>query len=214
MLKQDLILIGGGGHCRAVIDVVEAQDLYRIAGILDATDKAGTEICGYQVLGSDAEIPSLVSRGCTFLVTVGQVKHVTARERIFGTLASAKANIATVISPTAVKSRSASIGAGSVIMHHAIVNAGATIGMNSIINTAAIIEHDASVGNHTHISTAAVVNGGCHVGSRCFIGSNSVLFHNVTVADNCMVGAGSIVTRSIFDAGSTYFGSPARKIKR
>ena len=42
---KELILIGGGGHCKSVIDVIEASNTHRILGILDEkTDKAKNDI--------------------------------------------------------------------------------------------------------------------------------------------------------------------------
>jgi len=32
---EDIILIGGGGHCRSVIDVIESENKFLIRGIVD-----------------------------------------------------------------------------------------------------------------------------------------------------------------------------------
>ena len=34
-MKQRIVLIGGGGHCKSCIDVIEQQGVYQIAGIVD-----------------------------------------------------------------------------------------------------------------------------------------------------------------------------------
>ena len=36
---NNIILIGGGGHCVSCIDVIEAGKKYKIMGILDNKDK-------------------------------------------------------------------------------------------------------------------------------------------------------------------------------
>ena len=33
--KPEILLIGGGGHCHSVIDVIEQEGKYKIAGIID-----------------------------------------------------------------------------------------------------------------------------------------------------------------------------------
>ena len=38
-MKEKLVLIGGGGHCRACIDVIERENKYQIAGIVDIKEK-------------------------------------------------------------------------------------------------------------------------------------------------------------------------------
>ena len=35
MLKQDIIIIGGGGHAKACIDIIESTGLYNILGYVD-----------------------------------------------------------------------------------------------------------------------------------------------------------------------------------
>ena len=32
---KEIILIGGGGHCKSVIDVIEQENRFTIAGIID-----------------------------------------------------------------------------------------------------------------------------------------------------------------------------------
>lgn len=41
MKQPEIILIGGGGHCKACIDVIETERKYRIAGIIDIPEKKG-----------------------------------------------------------------------------------------------------------------------------------------------------------------------------
>ena len=56
MAKEDIILVGGGGHCQSVIDVIETTKQYRIAGIIDSVDLVGKNILSYPVIGSDIDI--------------------------------------------------------------------------------------------------------------------------------------------------------------
>ena len=56
--KEDLILIGGGGHCKSCIDVIELEDKYRIAGIVDLPEKLGQFLMGYSYLAVDDDLLS------------------------------------------------------------------------------------------------------------------------------------------------------------
>lgn len=211
MKKQSLILVGGGGHCRSCIDVIEQQGEFIIRGILDQKEEAGKKVFNYKILGDDELINDLVAKGYLFLITVGQLKSASTRLKLFQKLKKAGAMLATVISPKAHVSSYAKVGEGTIILHGAIVNAGVIIGNNSIINSLSLIEHDANVGNHVHISTGSLVNGSCIIGDESFIGSGSIIGNNISIANNVVVGAGSLVLKSINCAG-TYFGSPMRKI--
>jgi sugar O-acyltransferase (sialic acid O-acetyltransferase NeuD family) len=213
MNKIPLILIGGGGHCMACIDVIEQEDKYVIEGILDRVEMIGKKILGYPVIGTDGMIPDLVQRDFYFLITVGQIKSAGVRKRIFEDLIQYQAKIATIISPRSYLSKHSFVGEGSVIMHGAVVNAGARIGLNAIINSNALIEHEARIGNHVHISTAAVVNGSVSIENEVFIGSHSVLCNNIEIVGEVVIGAGANVTKSISTPG-TYTGNPCKLISQ
>lgn len=206
-MKRPLILIGGGGHCKSVIEVAESAG-YEIKGILDMPDEVGKEVLpGHKVIGTDDEIPQYVEE-CDFIITVGFIKNPALRIKLYNKVKAAGGRLATIIASTAHVSKYAELGEGTVIMHHALVNAGAKIGDNCIINTFVNIEHDAEVGNQCHISTGTMVNGECKIGENCFIGSQSVCANCIEIATDIIVGAGSVVRKSIRVKG-IYAGNPA-----
>lgn len=206
-MKRPLILIGGGGHCKSVIEVAESAG-YEIKGILDMPDEVGKEVVpGHKVIGTDDEIPQYVEE-CDFIITVGFIKNPALRIKLYNKVKAAGGRLATIIASTAHVSKYAELGEGTVIMHQAFVNAGAKIGDNCIINTFVNIEHDAEVGNQCHISTGTMVNGECKIGENCFIGSQSVCANCIEIASDIIVGAGSVVRKSIRVKG-IYAGNPA-----
>jgi sugar O-acyltransferase (sialic acid O-acetyltransferase NeuD family) len=207
MEQKNLILVGGGGHCKSVIEVAESVG-YEIKGILDMPDEVGKEVLpGHKVIGTDDEIPQYVEE-CDFIITVGFIKNPALRIKLYNKVKAAGGRLATIIASTAHVSKYAELGEGTVIMHHAFVNAGAKIGDNCIINTFVNIEHDAEVGNQCHISTGTMVNGECKIGENCFIGSQSVCANCIEIASDIIVGAGSVVRKSIRVKG-IYAGNPA-----
>lgn len=210
-MSKPLILIGGGGHAKSCIDVIEEEGAYTVAGIIDVAEKLHSKILNYEVTGTDDDIPALVKKGYHFLVTIGQIKSVKLRLNTWQLLQSLHANMATVISPFAHVSKYATVKEGSIIMHHAIINAGAMVGNNCIINTKAVIEHDAVVGNNCHISTGVLINGDAKIGSEVFIGSGAIISHGVSIADDVRIGAGTLIHKSIKEPG-TYVGVPFTKI--
>jgi hypothetical protein len=46
-MKEKIILIGGGGHCSACVDVIEQEGRFTIAGIVDVPEKKQHYILGY-----------------------------------------------------------------------------------------------------------------------------------------------------------------------
>ncbi len=191
--KEEIILIGGGGHCSSVIDVIEQQDIFKIAGIVDLKEKLGERNLGYSVIGCDDDLPELAKEYRNFILTIGQLRSAQRRIEIYGLLQALNVNLPVIVSPMAYISKHASIGKGSVIMHMAQINANAIIGNNCIINSKALIEHDAKIGNHCHISTGAIINGGTKIGESTFIGSGAVCREYIEVPTGSFIKANSLV---------------------
>lgn len=212
MQKESIVLIGGGGHCKSVIEVIQSNNQFVIAGILDVAEKVGQSICGVEIIGTDDDLLEISKRYFNFHVTVGQIKSSGLRAKLFQNVLNLNRALPPIIAKSAVVSRYANIGQGCAIMHQAMLNAEAQIGDNTIINTGALIEHETKIGRNTHISTHAVINGNCTVGDNCFIGSNTVVANKVHIGDNIIVAAGSAVFKSIHLPG-IYLGFPLRKIK-
>ena len=203
---KPLILVGGGGHCKSVIEVAESAGR-SILGVLDMPKEVGKSILSTKVIGTDDDIPTYVDIA-EFVITVGFIKDPVTRIKLYKLIKEARGKLATVIASTAYVSKYAVIGEGTVIMHHAFVNAGAIIGQNVILNTFANIEHDVVIGDQSHISTGAMINGDCVIGNNVFVGSQSVLANGITVAEDTIIGAGSLVRKSLNGKG-IYFGNPA-----
>ena len=211
-MNNKLLLIGGGGHCKSVIEVAESAG-YTILGILDRAEEVGKKVLTYEVIGVDDDIPRYVDKA-EFVITVGFIKNPALRIKLYNKVLEAGGKLATLVASTAHVSKYATLGVGTVVMHQAFVNAGAVIGNNVIINTFANIEHDAHIGNQCHISTGTMVNGDCVIGDNCFIGSQSVIANAISICPDVIVGAGSLVRKSISQAG-IYSGNPSiLKIKR
>jgi sugar O-acyltransferase (sialic acid O-acetyltransferase NeuD family) len=209
---KDIILIGGGGHCKAVIDVIEQENIFSIVGILDSKDKVGLSVLGYNIIGTDDDIDRLAKTHKNFAITIGQIQSSKTREKVYNKVIKANGKLPFIISPLAYVSKHAKINKGSVIMHHAVVNANSIVGTCAIINTKANIEHDVKVGDFCHISTGATLNGNAKINNGVFIGSNTVVNHNVEIAKNSIIGSNSTVNKSIATSG-TYVGCPIKKIK-
>ncbi|KUJ71615.1 acetyltransferase [Thiomicrospira sp. WB1] len=200
MSDTELLLIGGGGHARSVMDVIEQHPQFSVAGVVDA-DNSFKTVGAYPVLGEDADLPGLVKKWPDCLVTLGQVGTGAMRERLYENACGLGGRFPVLKSPLAYVSPLAALGKGTVVMHHALVNAGARVGRNVIINTKALVEHDAVIGDHTHVATGAIVNGEVRIGQRCLIGSGAVIKQGVRINDDVTIGAGARIVKDILTPG-------------
>lgn len=211
--KESIILIGGGGHCKACIDVIETENKFKITGILDLPEKLGQEILGHKIIGNDDDIPDFAKQGYNFLITVGHLGNPNLRIRLLNTVKENGGLLPIITSPLAHVSNHSIIEMASIIMHQAIINADVQIGENCIINNKALIEHDVVIEDNTHISTGAIINGNSLIGKNCLLGSGVVIKQSITICNNTIVGAGAVVIKDITENG-VYAGSPAKKINQ
>lgn len=194
---QDIILIGGGGHAKSVIDVIESESKFNIIGIIDKPENIGKNVLGYKIIGTDENLSKIFKYCKNAHISIGQIKTNEPRKRIFEILKNIGFNLPVIISPFAYVSKHAQIGEGSIIMHNALINSGASVGKNCIINTKALIEHDAKIGNHCHISTASVINGGVNIKDDVFFGSNATSKEYIKIGENCVVGGGIAIMSNL-----------------
>jgi sugar O-acyltransferase (sialic acid O-acetyltransferase NeuD family) len=199
-MKKEIILIGGGGHCMACIDVIEQAGNFRISGIVDVPEKLHQKILGYEIIATDEDLSRVVKEYPCFLITIGQIRSPQKRITLFNTLKELNACFPVIVSPHSYVSKHAHICEGTIVMHHALVNAGARVGANCIINSKALVEHDVEIGDHCHIATGAVVNGGVRIDGQTFIGSNAVIREYIQVGDNSVIGAGEKIITNISPA--------------
>ncbi len=194
MPEKKIILIGGGGHCRSCIDVIESSNIFKIAGIVEQPGKDKSKsILGYPVIGYDSKLASLKKQYDYALITIGQIGSSSLRQKIFSHLKKLGFVLPVIISRLAHVSKHAAIDEGTIIMHQVVVNAGAIVGKNCILNTGCLIEHDTQIDDHTHISTAAVLNGEAVVGSGSFVGSNAIIVQGVKLPEQYFFKAGSLI---------------------
>jgi sugar O-acyltransferase (sialic acid O-acetyltransferase NeuD family) len=190
-MKEKIVLIGGGGHCHSVIDVIEQENKYEIIGIVDIKENIGKKVFDYEIIGCDDDLETLFGNSKNALIAVGQIKSNTIRVKIYNRLKEIGFNLPTIISPLAYVSKYSQLGEGTIIMHHALVNANTKIGKNCIINTKALVEHDCIVEDNCHISTASIVNGGVVVKENTFFGSNATSKQGIEI--DGFVKAGSLI---------------------
>jgi sugar O-acyltransferase (sialic acid O-acetyltransferase NeuD family) len=189
-MKEKIVLIGGGGHCRSVIDVIELTNKYEIIGIVDTKENIGKKVLDYEVIACDDDLETIFQTCKNAVITVGQIKSNQIRVKLFEKLTKIGFNLPIIISPLAYVSKHSCIDEGTIVMHHALINVNVKIGKNCIINTKALIEHDCIIEDNCHISTASVLNGGVVVKENTFFGSNSVSKEYITIEG--FIKAGSL----------------------
>ncbi len=192
-----LVLIGGGGHCRSCVDVIESTKSYQVLGIVERISGKTNPTLSYPTIGTDADLVGLLRDCPTALITVGQIRTPELRKELYKLVQDSGGTLPVIVSPHAYVSGRAEVGAGTIVMHGATLNVGASVGMNCIINSQALVEHDVEIGPHSHISTGARVNGGVSIGEGTFLGSGAVVNQGITVGRNCIIASGAVIRSDV-----------------
>lgn len=204
-MSKKIVLIGGGGHCKSVIDTLLRNKEYNEIVITDFDIPTGTRIFGCEVVGNDDLLPELLQNGITdAFITVGSIKSTALRRKLYSMACEMGFNIVNVIDKSAVVSEYCKLGKGIFIGKNAVINSDAFIGDCAIINTGAIIEHECKVGDFTHVSVGAALCGNVTVGNDSMIGAGTTVIQGITIGNNTIIGAGSTVIKNVDDNSVRY----------
>ena len=202
LAAKKIVLIGGGGHCRSVLDTMIRTGQYPDIVITDQKTEAGMDIYGYPVAGGDELLPDLFRKGFTLAcITTGSVKSTAKRRELFQKAKQYGFEFPAVADPSAIVASSAHIGQGVFIGKRAVVNAGARLSDFAIINSGAVVEHGSHIGAFSHVSVCSVVCGGADIKEDVFLGAGSTVIHNITVGRNSLAGAGSTILADVPEYG-------------
>ena len=209
-----VVILGGGGHAKCVIDSIRLGGEYAPHCVLDVKTRVGEKVLGVTITGSDSDLPAYHKRGLIFcFVALGSTGDPSRRIALWKLAAKAGFEFPNVIHPSAIVSVHATLGRGVYIGPGAIINAGADIGDGCIINSGAIVEHDCHVGQFAHIAPGAVLSAGVCVGGRAHLGSSCVVKQYMKIGEDSVIGAGSVVVKNV-PMGVVCVGNPAKTIRR
>jgi acetyltransferase EpsM len=200
-----LLILGAGGHGRAVADLAQACG-FTVVGF---TDPAGRGR-GAGVLGADEDLEALVrsERADGALVGVGATA-LTRRAGLFQRLRSLGLGAPALVHPRATASPSCRIGEGTIVFAGSVLGAAVEVGDNVVLYSGVLAEHDCRIGEHAYLSPGVILSGAVEVEAGAFLGAGAVVLPGLRIGKDAVVGAGAVVTRDVA-AGQTVMGSPAR----
>lgn len=212
-MNKKILLIGGGGHCKSVLDSLLELNEYKEIGIVEKKENLGKSVMGVPVVGCDDDLPTFFRDGYEYaFVTVGSIGNPTLRIKLFNLLSEIGYQIPAIIDDSAKVSKHAIIEQGVFIGKRTIINAGALIQKGAIINSGSIVEHDCQIGAFSHIAPGAVLGGEVVVRESSHVGSNAAVKQQIHIGSNSIIGMGSVVVQNIGSNVMAY-GNPCREVK-
>ena len=212
-MNKNIVLVGAGGHCKVIIDIIVSQGEYKIIGI---TDPFASErmLLGFPIIGNDEVLKNLFDKGVVnAFLCIGALNQPKQRTEIYNRLKKIGFSLPNLIHKNAYVSGFSTLGEGNCIMAKAVINAGVMIGDNCIINTSSVIEHDCVLQDNIHISPNASIAGRVSIGKNSHIGIGSTIIQNINIGSNVTIGAGAVVINDMED-NVLAVGVPAKIVKR
>lgn len=204
-MKRKIVLVGGGGHCKVIIDAIRESGKFSIYGITDPNLPKGECVSGVEVIGTDDFLHGLFKKGIkNAFICVGSVANCEARKRIYAGLKKDKFELPVIVHPNAVVANGVKLGKGTFVAAGAVINPDVTIGDNAIINTSSSIDHDCVIGNFVHIAPGVTLSGGVKIGDETHIGTGASVIQYLNIGKKCIIGAGITVRHDMPDNTKNY----------
>lgn len=216
--ERIVVLIDGKddfGHARNIIDIIEKDNRYTIAGIIDNDQRVDDIIFGYTVLGKEEDLPVLQKRHKIFGIVVAagdnyqRYKTVTRIQELCSDTGIA---FVTAVHPDAQIGRGVTIGEGTVITAGAVISTCCQVGRFCLINTNSSLDHDSTMGDYSCLAPRAVTGGACTIGDFSAISIGAVLREEITIGEHTVIGAGATVLKNV-SSFTVAYGTPAREIR-
>lgn len=202
-----VIIYGGGGLSKMIIEAVRVLGVYQIIGIIDDNMKKGQDVIGSPVLGGAEILKDLAKEGIrTAVNSVGGIGDYRVRLSVFETLAKAGFICPVIVHPTAHVDPSAKLEAGVLVLAQSYVSGNARVGMGTMINNSVVISHDCVLGVCTNFSPGAMIAGDATIGDFTQIGMNATVNIGVHVGSECLIGNGATIKKDVPDRTRIYAG--------
>lgn len=197
MIKQQIIILGAGGHAK-VLACVLVQNSENLLGFVSPDANIGKKVFLNNLVIGDDEIIAGYSNDEILLVNgIGHMPGRELRRTIFEQNKASGFSFTSVIHSNSDIAQDCVVGEGAQIMSGSVLQPGVSIGINVIVNTGANIDHDTIIGNHCHIAPGVTVCGDVTIGDNCFIGAGATIIQGINVGKNSVIAAGAIVTKDI-----------------
>jgi sugar O-acyltransferase (sialic acid O-acetyltransferase NeuD family) len=205
-----VIVYGGGGHGKSLIELIRSLGNLRIQGIVDDGLVMGESVLDCSILGGEDILSKIYGQGIRLAVNaVGGIGNIHSRINVFHRLTHAGFQFPILIHPSAVVEPSASLSPGVQVFPHAYIGSETHIGFGVIINTGAVISHDCIIEDYANISPGALLAGGVTIGTRTLIGMGVTINLGVIIGPDVRIGnsttvKGDVPAGYILRAGSIW----------
>jgi len=209
-MKEKTVIVGNGGHAKVVIDILREMGGYEIIGITTDKECSSDSFCGYPILGNDDILSGLIKNGIkNAAIGIGGFRDNSLRKKIYKKIEIAGFRIVSAVHPSAVISRTVSMGQGNIIFPGVIINTDVRIGNNVIIATGSTIDHETVIKDNVLISAGVNVGASTVIEEGALLAIGSKVVSGINIGKDSLVAAGAVIVNDVRQ-NSRVFGIPAR----
>ncbi|MBM1105897.1 acetyltransferase [Aurantibacter crassamenti] len=210
---KNIVIIGASGHGNVVLDIIENEAKYNVIGFIDTYKEKCRLAIGYEVLGSEEELPYLMDK-FNFSEGIIAIGDNWTRKKVVDKISKIvpKFRYISSVHPNAVIGRDVKIGLGTIVMPGAIVNSNANIGNFCILNTNSSLDHDSEIGDYSSLAPRASTGGHVRLGEFSAICLGANIIEGIHIGEHTVIGAGSLVVNNVKSFVMAY-GSPSQVIR-
>jgi len=193
--SRPYIIIGGGGHAKVLIDMLQELDV-NIIGYTEINE-IYEKILGVPCIGNDDEIFKYKVEEIYLVNGLGSTGDNTYRKMIFEKFTGKGYLFPSIVSITASLSGNIKVGSGVQIMRGVLIQPGVALDDNTIVNTGAVIDHDCIIGKHVHIAPGVTISGGVTIDEMSHIGTGAKIIQGINIGREALVAAGAVVINNV-----------------
>jgi len=208
---KNICIIGTGGFAREVLCIMDDLGIYDEINCFMEPDTIykehwrGKEIMGIPVRPQSSFNPEKE------MAIVG-IGDPSLRKKVVSQLPE-QTRYKSLIHPSAVISKWATIGEGAIICAGCIITCQINIGDQAHLNLNTTIGHDCEIGDYFTTAPGVNISGICNFGEKVYFGTGAATKQGIIITDDVTIGMGAMVVKNIKESG-VYVGIPAKKINK
>ena len=199
-MGNNIILIGGGRHTRASIDIIKQSANYKISGIVYTNKLPIDGYFHYPILGNLDNLESIFDNiAKNAVISIGGLENMNERNIIYQKLKTIGFLLPNIIHPKAIIEPTVTIGEGNQFFAGTNIGSYSKIGSNCILNSNSVVSHDCILGNNIHITPGAILAGGVHIDNNTIVGMGTTITMDIMIGKNVIIYNGKNIFGDISD---------------
>ncbi|MGH7020276.1 MAG: hypothetical protein ACREEY_10365 [Brevundimonas sp.] len=201
-MNRSVLLIGGGGHARVVLDGLLAMGRF----CLGVTACEAPNLPDLTYIGDDEEAFRRFPKGMEAALGVGGTPRQGAsgtalRRKVYGLYVERGFHFPPVVGRGVIMAPDVVLEDGAQVIAGAILQPNVRVGRNAMINTGACVDHDTVILEHAMVGPGSVLCGGVEVGVGAYIGAGATVLQGIRIGADAVVAAGAVATADVPEGG-------------